>query len=222
MKYEIPKSVISRKPIVTYACPSCSCQLKSSLTEAGKTDTCPDCGTSFVVPGEMDKRRMELAEDRSQRDKEEQERIEEEKKRNRLEIQRNKDRLTKQKHDSIIMTTTNNIDGFVVAKYICIESVEIVLGTSLFSEISGTLSDIFGTRSSVFESKMQKAKQAAFDTLRDRAVACNADAVIGIDVDYTTYTRDLIGLVVNGTCVKLDDNSSASIRPAARRPGPET
>src|SRR5689334_6055834 len=46
---------------VVYSCPRCSSGLKSRLDEAGKSDTCPDCGVVFVIPGkeECDRIRRE-------------------------------------------------------------------------------------------------------------------------------------------------------------------
>jgi uncharacterized protein YbjQ (UPF0145 family) len=63
------------------------------------------------------------------------------------------------------MTTTSNIDGHTVRRYIDIESVEIVAGTGMFSEFGGDVADFFGARSTAFEQKLQKAKRAALDKL---------------------------------------------------------
>jgi len=66
----------------------------------------------------------------------------------------------------ILITTTNNLDGFKVKRYLDIESVEIVIGTGVFSEIDGEISDFFGVKSTAFEKKLQKAKRTALDRLR--------------------------------------------------------
>jgi Zn-finger nucleic acid-binding protein len=49
---------IKRGPLgvnVKYDCPGCTVRLTSGLFEAGSSDSCPDCGTQFVVPGEKEK-----------------------------------------------------------------------------------------------------------------------------------------------------------------------
>lgn len=43
---------------IGYDCRNCSSRLKSPLDDAGKPDTCPDCGTQFVVPGVAEKDRI--------------------------------------------------------------------------------------------------------------------------------------------------------------------
>ncbi len=104
---------------------------------------------------------------------------------------------------NINLTTTNNIDGYKVERYIDIASVEIVIGTGIFSEFLSDVSDFFGARSTAFETKLQKAKQSAFDKLKFIAVKNNGNAVIGIDIDYTEFTGNRIGIIVNGTIVKI-------------------
>ena len=59
----------------------------------------------------------------------------------------------------IIITTTNHIDGYRVKKYIDVESVEIVIGTGIFSEVTAGIGDIFGLRSSAYEGKLSNAKK---------------------------------------------------------------
>ena len=101
------------------------------------------------------------------------------------------------------MTTTANLDGFYVVRYIDIESVEIVAGTGMFSEFGGDVADFFGARSTAFEQKLQKAKRTALDKLKYRAFEKGGNAVIGIDLDYTEFSGNRIGLIANGTIVEV-------------------
>ena len=50
MEHEI-QNPLGKRPIVHYKCPACGTRLKSPLTDAGSPDACPNCGTSFNVPG---------------------------------------------------------------------------------------------------------------------------------------------------------------------------
>lgn len=106
--------------------------------------------------------------------------------------------------EKIIITTTNNIDGFRVKRYIRIESVEVVMGTGFFSEFGGEISDFFGARSTAFEIKLQKAKETAFKKLKYRSYQLGGNAVIGIDIDYTEFSGNRIGVIANGTVVEVE------------------
>jgi len=114
----------------------------------------------------------------------------------------NKD-IEKQLKD-ITITTTHNIDGYRVRKYIDIESVEVVIGTGVFSEVTAGIGDIFGLRSNAYESKLSKAKKAAMDMLKYRAYEKGGNAIIGIDIDYTEFSGNRIGLIINGTVVEIE------------------
>ncbi len=103
---------------------------------------------------------------------------------------------------NVLLTTTPTIEGHRIVSYLGIESVEIVIGTGFFSELSGDISDFFGIRSKAFEAKLQEAKQVAFDLLKTRAEQKGANAVVGVDLDYTEFTGNRIGLIVNGTMVR--------------------
>ncbi len=109
-----------------------------------------------------------------------------------------------EKIKTIIVTTTNNFEGYRIKKYIDIESAEVVMGTGIFSEISGGLADFVGQRSTGFESKMQKAKKAAFDQLKILAIQKGGNAVVGVDIDYSEFAGNRTAVIANGTIVEIE------------------
>ena len=120
----------------------------------------------------------------------------------------------KQAAKKVLVTTTPKVDGYYVAKYIGIESVEFVIGTGAFSEISSSIADFFGARSSAFEKKLQAAKRHAMDALKFVAAEQGANAVIGIDLDYTEFTGNRVALIINGTLVRLAAIQTARSEPS--------
>ncbi len=106
--------------------------------------------------------------------------------------------------EKVILTTTHSIEGHAIEEYLGIESVEYVIGTGVFSEISGGISDFFGARSRGFEKKLQVAKNQAMLALKILAVEKGANAVVGVDLDYTEFSGNRVGLILNGTLVKVD------------------
>lgn len=105
--------------------------------------------------------------------------------------------------NDVILTTTNTVEGFTINKYLGIESVEIVIGTGVISEFTSALTDIFGERATAFERKLADAKQAALHRMKVIAFQKGANAVVGVDIDYTEFQANRIGVVINGTLVSI-------------------
>lgn len=108
----------------------------------------------------------------------------------------------KQIAKQVVVTTTPGLDGFKVRRYLGIESVEFVIGTGIFSEVSTSIQDLFGSRSTAFEQKLQNAKKYAMFALKLRAAEKGANAVVGIDLDYSEFSGNRIALIINGTLVE--------------------
>lgn len=114
--------------------------------------------------------------------------------------------------EHVVVTSTPRIDGYYVEKYLGIESVEFVIGTGIFSEVSTSISDFFGARSSAFERKLQEAKKHAMDALKFLAAEKGANAVLAVDLDYSEFSGNRIALIINGTLAKVARAPSRSIR----------
>lgn len=106
--------------------------------------------------------------------------------------------------ESVPVTTTPTVEGMRIKRYIDIESVEIVIGTGQFSEFNAEIADFFGTRASDFEQKLKKARRMAVDKLRFLAVERGGNAVVGVDLDFTEFSGNKIGVIANGTVVEIE------------------
>lgn len=61
MRLEIKTSVLGRQSL-SYDCPHCETGLTSPLDDAGKDDSCPECGGSFAVPGSVERHKIRAEE----------------------------------------------------------------------------------------------------------------------------------------------------------------
>lgn len=110
----------------------------------------------------------------------------------------------------IKITTGYNFEGYNITEYKNVISGECVLGTGFLSELFASTSDLFGITSDVFSEKLKEAKNHALLSLRASCYKENGNAIIGVDFDYITFQNNMIGLVANGTAVKITpkkDNS---------------
>lgn len=78
------------------------------------------------------------------------------------------------------------------------------MGTGFLSSFSASFADLTGGRSGLFADKLQTGKEEAMKKLEGRARQLGGNAIIGIDIDYTTFTSDIMGIIVNGTAVKIE------------------
>jgi len=104
---------------------------------------------------------------------------------------------------SIILTTGFEVEGRPITEYLGIITSEVVMGTGPIVEFLGGLADLFGSRSSGFEQKLEQAKDASLEKLRGQAAMLGADAIIGIDIDYMEIAANMLMVVANGTAVRL-------------------
>ena len=105
------------------------------------------------------------------------------------------------------VTTGYDFEGYQIVDYKGIVSGDIVLGTGFISEFAASWSDAFGTTSNTFAGKMKTAKQKALKQLMANAMITGANAVIGIDFDYTMFSNNMLGVSANGTAVVIRKNS---------------
>lgn len=108
-----------------------------------------------------------------------------------------------EKISAVIATTTNNIDGFSVDRYIDIESIEHVIGTGPISEFTSDVEDFFGRRSSAFERKLKEARELSLKNLKLSCFEKGGNAILGICFNYTEFSGNRIGLITSGTIVKI-------------------
>ena len=102
--------------------------------------------------------------------------------------QQERERQLRENAKSVVVTTTPSLEGWVVQKYLGIESVEFVIGSGPISEFVSGVQDFFGARSSPFEEKLRAAKETAFETLKIRAAQKGGNAVVGVDLDYIDFS----------------------------------
>ena len=105
-----------------------------------------------------------------------------------------------------MLTTTHSIPGREVRASLGVVSAECVLGINLFRDILGGLRDLVGGRSGTHQKALREARETCLSELATEAATLNADAVIGIDLDYSEISgggKGMVLLVATGTAVTL-------------------
>ncbi len=104
------------------------------------------------------------------------------------------------------LTTTPTVPGRTIQEALGIVSTECVLGINVFRDMLGGWRDFFGGRSGTHQKSLRKAKETCLEELTEQASQVGADAVVGIDMDYSEISgggKSMLLLVVTGTAVRL-------------------
>lgn len=92
------------------------------------------------------------------------------------------------------LTSGFNFENYEITDYLGFCSGEYALNTKFLSD--------FNLLSSYSE-KLEEAQKNALDILINNAKQMGADAIIGLDIDYTTDDHDIMGVIANGTAVTI-------------------
>lgn len=103
-----------------------------------------------------------------------------------------------------LLTTGYNFEGYKITKYIDVISSEIIISTGPLSEIISTEADYLGINSPAFTKKLQQAKKIVQKKLVAQSVSLGGNGIIGIKFDHVTFRSNMLGVIVNGTCVQVE------------------
>lgn len=110
----------------------------------------------------------------------------------------------------MIVTTTNNIEGYTVKRYLGIVNANVVLGTNLFSDIAASLTDVFGGRSGSYKSKLTTIYDEVMKELTGKAENYHADAIVGLHIDFDEISgggKSMFMVSASGTAITLEKNT---------------
>ena len=105
----------------------------------------------------------------------------------------------------MILTTTPTVEGRTIIEYKGIVFGEVISGVNFIKDFKASLRDFVGGRSGSYEQELINARAQALRELEERARQLNADAVVGIDLDYEVLGQSGSMLMVSasGTAVRL-------------------
>jgi uncharacterized protein YbjQ (UPF0145 family) len=105
----------------------------------------------------------------------------------------------------MIITTTNTLEGYRIVAYKGVVTGEAILGANVIRDFFASVRDIVGGRSGAYEKELRKAREYAFEEMREQAEDLGADAIIGVDIDYETLGENggMLMVTAAGTAVKL-------------------
>ncbi|WP_134087800.1 heavy metal-binding domain-containing protein [Olivibacter sp. XZL3] len=107
----------------------------------------------------------------------------------------------------MLITTTPNVEGKKIVKYIGLVSGETIIGANFIRDIFAGIRDFVGGRSNSYEKVLREAKDTAVFEMQQYAASIGANAVVGVDLDYETVGKggSMLMVTASGTAVVLAD-----------------
>lgn len=106
----------------------------------------------------------------------------------------------------MLITTTHNVEGRKIIKYIGLVNGEAIIGANIVKDFFAGIRDVVGGRAGAYEQGLREAKGIAVKEMVEQAQRLGGNAVIGVDLDYETIGNNGSMLMVsaNGTAVLLE------------------
>lgn len=189
-------------------CIKCGAELTSEMFACGM---CFSCGCSISESEEaFEIEQSKLKAEVEQRKQQQKQQQKEELTRKALEEQRihqEEQRIYTERFKNHMLTTGFSFEGYSISEYLGIVTGETIMGTGYFSDLSASISDLFGVEASEYSEKLRSAKQAVLKIMTKNSTDIGGNAIIGISYELMTFSGNMMGVSVTGTSVKVDKNS---------------
>ena len=109
----------------------------------------------------------------------------------------------------MIVTSTSNIENYIVTNYIGLINANIVIGTNFISDFFASLTDEIGGYSYSYQDKLDRIYQKALNELKLKAVENGANALLGVHFDFDEVSgkgKSMFMVTAIGTAVKVIPN----------------
>lgn len=107
---------------------------------------------------------------------------------------------------SRIILSTEAAPDLTVAERLDVITAEFAVGMNVLTDIFNAWRDFFGGRSKSYQNTLKDARKTVLLELRREAHRLGADAVLGVDLDYSEISgggKSMLFMVASGTAVKL-------------------
>ena len=106
----------------------------------------------------------------------------------------------------LIATTTPMVPGFTTSEILDVVSAECAYGMNILKDFFAGITDVIGGRSGSTQRVLRDARRQVMAELRAEAFAIEADAVVGVRLDFNEFSgggKAMLFVVATGTAVKL-------------------
>jgi uncharacterized protein YbjQ (UPF0145 family) len=103
----------------------------------------------------------------------------------------------------IMLTSGSNFEGYDIVEYLGFVNGQIALSSNFFKDLSSNLADFTAQESTAFTNKLENASENAIENLIKVAEKKGANALVGVELNYTNFSGGSVGTVASGTAVVI-------------------
>ncbi len=107
--------------------------------------------------------------------------------------------------NSIMVTSGYDFENYRIIRYCDYISSESVFGMGMFKALLASVSSVTGVESESFRLKIKEAKIKAIHEIKKNAIELGANAIIGIDIDFSMIAGEMVVIIASGTAVIIEE-----------------
>ena len=104
--------------------------------------------------------------------------------------------------NEMMITSGDNFDGYCIKEYLGFVSAQTALGSNIFKGIASGLTDLSEEESENLTSKLENANDLAIEKIQKIAKRMKADAIIGMQLNYTQFANNSFGTIGTGLVMR--------------------
>lgn len=108
--------------------------------------------------------------------------------------------------NNVLVTSGYNFENYRILRYCDFISAESVFGVGMFKALLASVSSVAGAESEPFQLKIKEAKTKAIYDIKKNAIELGANAIIGIDIDFSMITGEMVVIIASGTAVIIEES----------------
>ena len=84
----------------------------------------------------------------------------------------------------MILTSANTLENKTIIDYKGLVTGESLIGSNIYKDLFSGVRDVVGGRTSQYEEEIQKARDIALESMKEKAEQLGANAIIGLKISY--------------------------------------
>ena len=107
----------------------------------------------------------------------------------------------------MILTSSNTLENKEIIEYVGLVTGESLIGANIYKDIFSGVRDVVGGRTTQYEEELAKAREIAFNSMKEKAENLGANAIIGLKISYDNLGGTMgntILVTAYGTAIKFE------------------